>query len=907
MKTLEASQAALLAAPQLSVVTLCKLTTYSDRAAGTVQTTRYFSDGARLYDWANEGTVRQFEPWLLSMEPARDTMNHLPSLDGGGIESALRRRRTITLRNWLPETSSYLYASLRAENLEHARIEIAQLFIDRGAGASFNDLSALTGAEQTWIFRGEVASVTSVDEGSIELELIAELPQIPWIYANDETKNDPRDVGKRLPIVYGAAKHVSVIGWAVGRGYSTLAAAATKTATTIELTDASRFPASGSASIGAEVISWTGKSGNQLTTVTRGASSTRAVAHKLGEPVIETVTSGVWIAAGHPCRAIGAVYCKSPFNSVLVRIQASRYTVTLADTAPISGQTVASVSMTQANIRGLIADLAAAATEGGADAGDLSETRPPSLDAFTTARNAFDRNLDTYYDLSSGRVAVPFPAATGRTVVRVKITVVAQLASTEAIYFWAASSGGSSIATIANDFGVSYTGTWTLDSSNASLCGSQFYISGAGVRLWSIERTEFFADGSSRSSEVTKPTLYNGSSTSSTYKRLTDGVTDAGDYTFGSGAPTYSADFTWAAPLAGRTVVACIYRLYVLLDNGDTIGLAEGGGTTVLTSLTNSTGAAIEGWFELYVEDSGLIGTTNRLYAYTSVTVREVERVEIYLETAALPAIAGATVGQGLELYADVDGYDAPSASYLAGSGNLMTTMPDMLRHVLTVLSVPAQVVESAWNDVGGATYLDDNAHGIDIRQLGEDLRDILAALAYESRANLVADERTSGTVYRLLAALATYAWPAAGTTLAKWQQLIEEGREADTLATRFQHLYQWRPELGTGIDAFAAAIQTTVTAAETKFGRHDAEPVGLRSIEATATASEIAGYYEQERSRVAAIWSMRGVPWSDSYALERGDVVAFTPPWSSAKKARVIETTLRTDGLTDLRLVEVS
>jgi hypothetical protein len=245
---------------------------------------------------------------------------------------------------------------------------------------------------------------------------------------------------------------------------------------------------------------------------------------------------------------------------------------------------------------------------------------------------------------------------------------------------------------------------------------------------------------------------------------------------------------------------------------------------------------------------------------------------------------------------------------YLAGHDALLTEMPDILRHLLAeVCGLGQSAIDTSFATLGGATYLDDNAHGIELGQLGSELRDVLAGLAYESRANLVADERSSGTVYRLLAALSTYAWPAASVTLAKWQELIEEGRLADAIATRFRHLYQWRPELGSGIESFTAAIQTTVTAAETKFGRHDADPVGLRSVEATATASEIAGYYEQELSRVAAIWSMKGVPWIDGFALERGDVVAFTPPWRTATKARVVETTLRTDGLTDLRLVEVS
>ena len=56
--------------------------------------------------------------------------------------------------------------------------------------------------------------------------------------------------------------------------------------TSITLTDATAFPSSGSIDVssvnGSETITYTGKSGNNLTTITRGASGTSAVAHADG-------------------------------------------------------------------------------------------------------------------------------------------------------------------------------------------------------------------------------------------------------------------------------------------------------------------------------------------------------------------------------------------------------------------------------------------------------------------------------------------------------------------------------------------------------------------------------------------------------------------------------------------------
>jgi len=137
---------------------------------------------------------------------------------------------------------------------------------------------------------------------------------------------------------------------------------------------------------------------------------------------------------------------------------------------------------------------------------------------------------------------------------------------------------------------------------------------------------------------------------------------------------------------------------------------------------------------------------------------------------------------------------------------------------------------------------------------------------------------------------------------------LEEEGKKSDAIETRFRYLYQWHPEQGLSLEAFLAAVQTTVTSSETKYGRHDAVAVGLRTIEASDTAEEVSGYYSQEKSRVASLFILTGVPWRDGYRLERGDIISFKPKWYSAtKKGRVIETTLREDGHIDLRVVEVS
>jgi hypothetical protein len=75
---------------------------------------------------------------------------------------------------------------------------------------------------------------------------------------------------------------------------TTLNGAITNSATTITLTDASSFPSAGQVRIGTELINYTGKSGNNLTTCTRGVESTAAAAHSNGATVVATTSMVAW-------------------------------------------------------------------------------------------------------------------------------------------------------------------------------------------------------------------------------------------------------------------------------------------------------------------------------------------------------------------------------------------------------------------------------------------------------------------------------------------------------------------------------------------------------------------------------------------------------------------------------------
>ena len=102
----------------------------------------------------------------------------------------------------------------------------------------------------------------------------------------------------------GPQKQTYGYGWGVGPWGGTVSTAATTTIneggtfsdsdTTLTLTSASAFPTAGTVAIGSELITYTGKSSNDLTGLTRGALGTSAAAHSNGATVTNASDFSGW-------------------------------------------------------------------------------------------------------------------------------------------------------------------------------------------------------------------------------------------------------------------------------------------------------------------------------------------------------------------------------------------------------------------------------------------------------------------------------------------------------------------------------------------------------------------------------------------------------------------------------------
>ena len=103
----------------------------------------------------------------------------------------------------------------------------------------------------------------------------------------------------------GPAQEVASTGWALGQWggtqsgqfTSTLAANINTSVTSLTMASATSFPSTGTIIIASELITYTGKSGNTLSGLTRGASGTTAASHSSGATVTDASKFAGWNSA----------------------------------------------------------------------------------------------------------------------------------------------------------------------------------------------------------------------------------------------------------------------------------------------------------------------------------------------------------------------------------------------------------------------------------------------------------------------------------------------------------------------------------------------------------------------------------------------------------------------------------
>jgi hypothetical protein len=317
-KTLTARQQELVGRVGRSVVPLIRIRTYSDKGAGTVDTDFYVSDRDVIYDYGNTGTLRYFRKGLVSVDRLVSSMTHIPpALDGA---SPLARTINLVLaQEPLELAGTPFLAELRAKHLELATVEIAELDLNPAAGEAAPDLRALVGDEHLVLGRFEVGQVVRADDETFTLTLRSVEPEIPSQILADIPNNDPRDVGKRKNVLYGAFYRQPCLGVDVGLKMTLAQALTPYTIGNIFVDDASSLPHSGTVNfrVGGEeiAISWVDD-----TTINIADDSARALnyssrsSHLLGSVMLEMVSSATWSICDHPIKSVTKIEARNVFN-----------------------------------------------------------------------------------------------------------------------------------------------------------------------------------------------------------------------------------------------------------------------------------------------------------------------------------------------------------------------------------------------------------------------------------------------------------------------------------------------------------------------------------------------------------------------------------------------------------------
>lgn len=165
-----------------------------------------------------------------------------------------------------------------------AKATVYQLF--EGLGSGDEVLLSTFYLEEPTDIGEETVTLRMSDESLVVEDRLSQR----LITASDFPDAPAEAIGKSIPVPFGILTNVSVIP-VVDSATSRLASSLLAAGTSLTLEDASGFPASGTVQIDAEHLSYTGKSGQTLTGLTRGVNTTTGADHQDGAQVYE-VRSG---------------------------------------------------------------------------------------------------------------------------------------------------------------------------------------------------------------------------------------------------------------------------------------------------------------------------------------------------------------------------------------------------------------------------------------------------------------------------------------------------------------------------------------------------------------------------------------------------------------------------------------
>lgn len=247
---------------------------------------------------------------------------------------------------------------------------------------------------------------------------------------------DPDAVGSIEPIVYGAVRSVPCRAIDAGPN-SPLSLDLSAAAAALHYSQfGTTFAAAGQVYVDQEQITYTGKTTEtlngvthgKLTGLTRGVNGTTAGAHARGDVVIQIQTAYSYLVAGHPCKAVKALYAKDS-QGKLVLIPGQDYAANISNTSFADGVARTTVGFTV--LPKLIKQVNLTHTDTISNSDTIGATSSPITTTETQfGDGAFPRNQSSPF--YPGMTLVTFPGLpAGATFVRQTVTVAVNYSATQ--------------------------------------------------------------------------------------------------------------------------------------------------------------------------------------------------------------------------------------------------------------------------------------------------------------------------------------------------------------------------------------------------------------------------------------------------------------------------------------------
>lgn len=361
-RALNALQAERAARSHIVPVTLIKLTTYTNLDAEDVDKIFYLSNVTAEYDFGNTGVDQMFLPVVSGGGDFFAGMSHLSQPND---LTSTSRELDVRFSNLKINGQAFI-TLLQEHNLEGARIQIAELYITPdemdGLSKGLVDLKSYVGDEHYTLFRGRLDRIAPIESFGFTMLCREDLPSMAkeWVYAADPMRVFQRDVGARLPRIYGKAVHTRLVTWDVGLQGTMVDAINVSETTNKLVTDGSIVPKGERTTKGEavffliddEVLEMKGVEGtgqNTFDIIARGAKNTTAAAHLAGAifQVIRGSAQATWIVSDQESAAVPTLYSISNVTGLLTRLDPTlfAFTLLLADKTAVPGRVVTSINL----------------------------------------------------------------------------------------------------------------------------------------------------------------------------------------------------------------------------------------------------------------------------------------------------------------------------------------------------------------------------------------------------------------------------------------------------------------------------------------------------------------------------------------------------------------------------------